>query len=444
MEALREWMARNIAQLLFLSFYFLTVVLGNLLYASPAGRWLITADGLPADSLSFDTTFTFGFWVLLLMPLVLVPVGVWILRPVMQRFVIGAIVRLVPDFRRTDYLIAFAAVVSFVAYALWRTEAFTLVGNAMDAKQAIQARFILQGRLSFAEKIAIHSLLPFMSFYAIAAAIKTGERLWFVLSVLTVATTCTALVAINMKWPVLVFYMGAIAGIFMFSKKWPYLKAVLGGIGLVVFYFVISTYVFRWVPQDVAVQHSFDNSRGADLHPSLDYSALAESSFYSAPFLVIHAVNRMAISYPYYYKIFTDEGPVCGTLIQTYIPGKKPCAPTFLVYSRIFPDDGYAGRGSAPAAPQITAYAQQGWVGAVVGVLFVALVLAAFSAIPLSAGPMAAAFSIIGATVGYHYSQLPLEGPITYDHGVLWPFLLVIIYALSRYSMAAAHGRRTA
>ncbi|MEP6567504.1 MAG: hypothetical protein ABJB10_20400, partial [Mesorhizobium sp.] len=126
MEALREWMARNIAQLLFLSFYFLTVVLGNLLYASPAGRWLITADGLPADSLSFDTTFTFGFWVLLLMPLVLVPLGVWIFRPVMQRFVVGAIVRLIPDFRRIDYLIAFAAVVSFVAYALWRTEAFTL------------------------------------------------------------------------------------------------------------------------------------------------------------------------------------------------------------------------------------------------------------------------------------------------------------------------------
>ena len=437
MKTFRDWLSVNIGPILFLSFYFLTVVLGNLLYASPIGNWLIVTDGLPEDALSFDTTFTLGYWVLLLMPFVLVPVGVWALRPVLAKFIVGPIVRYVPDFRSIDWVVIFAAIAGFAIYGLYRTDAFALSGNAVDAKQAIEARFILQNRMSFPEKVAIHALLPFMSFYAIAALIKTGRRFWLGPVILSVGVTCTSLVAINMKWPVLVFYMGAVAGIFMYSKRWPYLKAALGAAGLFVFYVVISTYVFRWVPAaetpapQVSAPSTAQPAKPTNHSPketSPDYSSLARSSVQSAPFLVVHALNRMAISYPYYYKIFTEQGPVCGNLIETYTPGKKPCAPTFLVYSHIFPNDGYDGRASAPASPQVTAYAQQGWTGAAIGTIFIVVVLAGFSAVPLAAGPMAAAFAIVGATVGYHYSQLPLEGPITYDHGFLWPLLLIAVY----------------
>jgi hypothetical protein len=459
--SLRAWVARNVSLLLFLAFYFLTVVAGNLIYATPYGEAVLASAGMPDDALRFDTTFTLGYWTLLLMPLVAVPVGVAAFRPLLSRFVVGPIVSITPEFRRADYLVILALVAGAAYYALWQADAFALVANAVSAKEAIDARFELQERMSFAQKVAIHSLLPFMTFYALSAAIKTRETFWTVTAIVTVAITCVALVSINMKWPVLVFYIGAVSGIFIFSRRWPYVKAVVGAVGLVALYLAISTYVFRWVPQEatpapdeVAVdapapempkgpwqqkppKPSIPNKPTEPGKPSLDYSDLAGSSVNAAPLLLTHAVSRMAISFPYYYKIFTDEGPICGTLIATYLPGKKPCAPTFLVYSVIFPNDGYTGRGSAPAAPHVTAYAQQGWIGAGVGMLVVVLALSAFSAIPLASGAMAGAFVMVGATVGYHYSQLPIEGPVFYDHGIFWPLLLVGLYTAYRYASAA-------
>jgi hypothetical protein len=433
---LRAQIAKNIVPLMFLASYFLTVVLGNLLYSTSYGAELLAAAGLSVDALNFKTTFSAGYWTLILMPFVVVPIAVPLLRTAMQRFIVGPIVRVMPDFRRIDYLIMLAGVMAFVGYSFWRVDAFALLGNATNAQEAIEARFTLQARMSFPEKVAMHSLMPFLGFYALAAAIKTDERFWQGVSVMVSAATIAGLVVINMKWPVLVFYIGLIMGIFTFTRRWAFSKTILGGIGLVAIYLLISTYVFRWVPHDLSAPPATE-IEAAEPPPqtNLDYSGLAKSSYRAAPLLFAHAINRMAVPYPYYYRIFTEEGPVCGTLFETYLPGKKPCAPTFLVYSRIFPGDGYTGRGSSPAAAHITAYAQGSWTGAILAIAIVAVVLAGFSAIPLSAGPMAAAFTIVGVTVGYHYSQLPVEGPLTYDHGVIWPLLMVAIYTAVRHAV---------
>lgn len=453
---MRAWIARNVASVMFLAFYFITVVAANLLYATPLAKPLLTASGMPQEFLNFPTTFSVGYWALLMMPFVAVPLLVPPLRRVLSRWIVGPVVGYVPDFRPADYAVIFAIVVGIVMYALWRTEAFALVGNATSAKEAIDARFVLQARMSFlVEKIAIHSLLPFMSLYAITAAIKSGGRFWTVFAVLSVGVALVALVAINMKWPVLIFYIGAVASIFLFTQRWAYTKAILGSIGLVAFYLIISTYVFRWVPHiappnQVAGQHqqAAEQASGEALSkpeevvnkPNLEYTALAEHSVEQSPLLFAHALNRMAIAYPYYYKVFTEEGPICGTLMETYLPGAKPCAPTFLIYSRIFIGDGYDGRGSSPAAPHVTAYAQQGWIGALVGMLGTCVLLAGFSAIPLSSGPMAGAWTVVGATVGYHLSQIPIEGPIIYDHGILWPLLLVAAYTGYYYAIKKLSG----
>jgi len=45
---------------------------------------------------------------------------------------------------------------------------------------------------------------------------------------------------------------------------------------------------------------------------------------------------------------------------------------------------------------------------------------------------MVGSLAITGGIAGYHFSQVPGEGPLIYDHGVLWVFLMLFLYILSR------------
>jgi hypothetical protein len=58
--------------------------------------------------------------------------------------------------------------------------------------------------------------------------------------------------------------------------------------------------------------------------------------------------------------------------------------------------------------------------------------------VPLDAGPTAGALVILGALTGYHLSQIPGEGVIVYEHGLVWVFLLIIGHAIWRRVIARA------
>ena len=128
--------------------------------------------------------------------------------------------------------------------------------------------------------------------------------------------------------------------------------------------------------------------------------------------------------------MFTKEGPVCGTFVQHMLPGAKPCYPSHLVYSRIFPNDGFEGRGTAPQAPHITAYAMGGWLPAVSALFMASVVLVAFTAIPFQNSTIAGTMTIVGAVTGYHMSQVPIDGVIRYSHGLLWILVLLGFHLL--------------
>jgi len=454
MTTIRMWIARNIASVMFLLFYFITIVAGSLLYASPIGVEALESAGFPSEALAFNTTFTVGYWVLLLVPFVVVPIVVPLLRPVAQK-IVNPIANHAPDFRRSDYVFVTSVFYTIAAMALYRTDAFALASNTGDAILAINSRFALQGELSFWEKVVIHSILPALAWYSVVAALKTSERFWLVMSAINVATASLILFVMNMKWPILIFYLGVVVALFIFSKRYAYTRATAGTIALMCIYLVISVYVFRMAP-DQEVPHSdpaqaviaTDDTRNGlvlDEKPAEKSKLLTfmDVSVRNAPFLFAHAVNRMAVSYPYYYSVFTEEGPVCGNLLAYVTPGDKPCHPSTLIYTRIFGADGFEGRGTAPAAPHITGYALGGWPVAVLGLIGMCAVLAVFSAIPLAGSTMAGTFVVIGATVGYHFSQIPGEGPIMYDHGFLWPLLLVGAYSIARLIVSKRTKRAT-
>lgn len=70
----------------------------------------------------------------------------------------------------------------------------------------------------------------------------------------------------------------------------------------------------------------------------------------------------------------------------------------------IFGSDGYEDRG-IPAAPH--AYASQGWVGAILGLVGVGVLLAFFAAVPYATDPIVSAWRALGAIIGYDLSQDP-------------------------------------
>jgi hypothetical protein len=138
----------------------------------------------------------------------------------------------------------------------------------------------------------------------------------------------------------------------------------------------------------------------------------------------------MAIIYPYYYQVFTLEGAVCGGMFAQAKFG-QPCRPSTYIYSRIF-DDQFKGRGTAPATVHISAYALGGWPVAFFGLFCASVILGIFASLPLRSSATIGALAVTGAIVGYHFSQLPGEGPLLYDHGIIWTLLILFLVACWR------------
>ncbi|KQW79171.1 hypothetical protein ASC89_12790 [Devosia sp. Root413D1] len=416
--------------------YGLTVLLGNLIYATPFGVGLLTAAGYPTSFLQFPTTFTFGYWALLLLPLVAMPVIVALSSPILLR-PIGGFFRLVPRFSILDFVVISLVTYGVIIFAFYRSEAVGLFLGGASAADAIEARFAMQARLLFPEKVAIHSIMPFLAYYAFVVFLRDRGKFWAVASAMSCVAAFVVLVFLNMKWPVLLFSIGIVASLMMFSQRRFLLMKLLGGsLAMVAIYLLVSAVVFRLAAEPearpaVSVEQGSTSELGFESASDVaeKVQQVAGSALWNTPFLTAHAINRMAISYPYYYEIFTERGPVCGTLIQQYLPGKKPCHPSYLVYTAIFGADGYEDRGTAPAAPHITAYAFAGWFGAALGLAGMGLLLALFTVGQRSSGPMADTWAVLGVVMGYHLSQVPGDEVILYTTGLIWPVLLILAYS---------------
>jgi hypothetical protein len=69
------------------------------------------------------------------------------------------------------------------------------------------------------------------------------------------------------------------------------------------------------------------------------------------------------------------------------------------------------------------------------------LILGLFAALPLDRGSASGAVTILGALVGYHLSQIPGEGVVFYEHGLVWPTLLIAGYVLWQRFISVAKSR---
>ena len=449
-DPLRAWISKNLQTVTFLGAYFVTTVVGNLIFATPLAERSLQGSGSPEGFLRFPHTFTFGFWTLLLCPFVLTPALVVATRRVSASWIDRAS-QILPEFTRPAYVTMTAACFGFVIYKFWLADVATLFSSGADAGSSVEARFTIRERIGYITFVPLQALLPFLTIYALIRWIQSRELFWAVCNVLGILLLSVLLIMINMKWPVLLFYIGLVLAVFVYSRKRAYLKTAIGALFLFVAFMLVSTFVWRLVPPPQISQPPPPATSGSVIagdpssakppasdpathatdvisHASERAVATGEAARRNAPTILVVALNRMAIAYPYYYQIITEEGAVCGGIV-VQARRNPPCRPSTLIYQRIHRDS-FANRGTSPVAVHISGYALGGWPTAMLALVAGSLILGLFAAVPLDKGATTGALTILGALAGYHLSQIPGEGVVFYEHGLIWPALLIAGYGL--------------
>lgn len=491
-DPLRRWIANNLHVVAFLGAYFFTVVAGNIIFATSWGRTSLAISNLPDRFLSFPNTFTFGYWALLFCPFVLMPPIVWLTRRI-SRPAVQHVARWLPEFSRTEFLVISAALFALVAYRFWAADAMALFTGGTDFTSSVEARFMIRERVGPIGLIPLQAILPLFAIYALVRWIQSVEMFWGLAATSSMLGLSVLFILLNMKWPVLLFYISLVLTIFIYSKSHAYIKTALGGAFVFAAFILISTLVFRATlppePSPAAMSDSavHDPLAGAAGKPSAGTSASERtggaagegkaddsgtkaapagaekegesgSAFArmsdqlvtatkAAPFylpnLLVISLNRMAVPYPYYYQVFTEEGAVCGGILAQAT--REPiCRPSHVIYSRIFVDDVFDGIGTPPQSVHTSGYALGGWPVALFALTAASVILGLFAAVPLDGGPALGTVTIVGAQTAYHLSQIPGEGIIFYEHGLMWPGLLLLLYLGWRrvVSSAPAVGRQ--
>jgi hypothetical protein len=85
----------------------------------------------------------------------------------------------------------------------------------------------------------------------------------------------------------------------------------------------------------------------------------------------------------------------------------------------------------------ISAYALGGWPVAIAALVAGSILLGLFASLPLDRTVSVSALGIVGALAGYHLSQVPGEGVILFDHGLLWTFLMIGAFLIWRHARGA-------
>ncbi|WP_212625052.1 hypothetical protein [Pseudomonas sp. PP3] len=459
----RGYFCRNLQPICFLVAYFVLVVLGNLIYASPFGLRAIEAFGYPVATLKLNHIFTLGYWVLLFMPFVVTPMIVFLVKKTSVNLV-ECFAKKIPEMTKAWLIVLFSLSCIFVLSNFYKCGVFEIFQSGKDSVSSVEARFEIRERLHFGVFIVIQAIVPYLSYVAVTNLSKKGGAFWYVFSLVSILIASSFFVMINMKWPVVLYYVGVVLTIFVHTEKYAYTKAVVGGLIVIATYLLISTVVFRLAPEpmDNSVstasaihekahidQHQAGSQEakppklivteivpkaiqpgGTNLAVSAERAAVvSEAAISATPMLMMHLLSRMSIVVPYYYQEFTDHPSACGGILAQARPGPV-CRPSTYIYNKLFvsSNDQFIGLGTSPAAVHITGYAVGGWTVAIFALLCASVILGVLSCIPVNASSTVSAFGIVGALAGYHFSQIPGEGVIFYEHGLFWPFLLMAGY----------------
>ena len=454
----RLWVSTNLQPLAFLGAYFATIVAGNLIFASPLGATSLRATGFSTGILGMPHIFSFGYWALLLCPFVITPPVVFATRRSFGPWV-GRSSAMLQEFGRAEYLFIVSCCYGFVLYRFWKADVAALFLSGTDAVASVNARFEIHDRIGYWTLMVLQALMPFLSIYSLIRWMRSRESFWCILMVFNILAMSVLLIMLNMKWPVLLFGIGLVMAVFVNTERHAYLKAALGMVFVLCEFLVVSALVYRVAGETQIIKPHLPAgeptlSRSSATPPVTTEVTRVEgmanlavdtsrAAIGYAPEILFAALNRMAVIYPYYYETFTNEGAVCGGILEQ--ARRKPkCRPSTLIYSRIFGTaEGYTGVGTSPQSVHISGYALGGWPTAIAALVAASILLGLFTSLPLDRSVSVSALGIVGALAGYHLSQVPGEGVILFDHGLLWTFLMICAsLTWRRYAGRGKPGRK--
>lgn len=433
---LRDYVRNNLALIAFLSAYFCLTLLGNLIYLIPGGE-VIGRTAIRDFTLSdFETAGSFGYLVLLLLPFIVAPLMALSTRHVVRK-PISQTVTLFRDFTRLDFIVITTALYSYVIYSFWRVDALALLQHGADVFDAVRSRFELLERLGYWPQMALKSMLIFLACYTFVRAIRGREIFWIVAAIANFLLMTCLLILLNMKWPLLVYYAALALSTFAFAPKHPYIGATIVSLATFATYALITTALLRIIPPPPPEPSPARTGMKIDL-PFKFLGAATSTALLNTTLLGFTLVNRMAQPYPYYFETFTKEGQICGTLVDRIERKSNPCQPSNLIYNKMFGDARFgkeiASRGTSPQPVHVYGYALEGWSGALIELILASIILGLFISVPALANNVAATVTVMGGMTGYFFSQLPFEGPIIYDHGIVWWGVLIAAYAAIKLS----------
>lgn len=457
-DPFRLWVATNLQPIAFLGAYFATIVAGNLIFASPLGATSLRATGFSPRILEMPHIFSFGYWALLLCPFVIAPLVVIATRRSFGPLVARSSL-ILQEFGRAEYLFITGCCYAFMLYRFWQADVAGLFVTGTDEVSSVNARFAIHHRIGYWTLMVLQALMPFLAIYSLIRWMRSREWFWFAMMVLNIVAMSVLLALLNMKWPVLLFYVGLVMAVFVNAKRRAYLKAAIGTLFLLSSFLMISALVFRIAPgTQVAKPHlavveptaspasatPSETPRATKAEGMVNLADTSRAAIGNAPGLLLAALNRMAVLYPYYYETFTSEGAVCGGVLQQAQRAPK-CRPSTLIYSRIFgTSEGYTDAGTSPQSVHISGYALGGWPIAMCALVAGSILLGLFASLPLDRSVSTSALAIVGALAGYHLSQVPGEGVILFDHGLLWTFLMICAFLTWRAARRVWRTKPTA
>lgn len=431
---LRSTICDNLALIVFLTAYFFLTVLGNLIYLIPGGDIIgrIAIDDFSITN--FKTAKSGGYFLLLFLPFIVTPIVAIFTRRFLGQYV-NRSVKLFTDFSRLDFIAIEVIAYSYVFFSFWNADAIELLTRGSDVYDAVRSRYDLLDRLGYWPQMSLKSLLVFLACYGFVRAIRSRETFWIVAAAVNFILMTIFLVLLNMKWPLLVFYVALVVSTFAFAKKRPYSGTLMMSLVTLLAYTAISIALLRVVPPPSSeINHPAESTYVNLGHL---FGRVKSTALTSKTLLAVTLLNRMAQPYPYYFDVFTQDGPVCGTLIDRIMRKVNPCQPSNLIYSRMFGDTGFdefvSRHGTSPQSVHVYGYALNGWPGAMIELILASVVLGLFISVPAMTSDIAATIVVMGALTGYYFSQLPFEGAIIYDHGIFWWGLLIVAYTAIKF-----------
>jgi hypothetical protein len=242
----REHVIASLPLYTLLAAYFLTAVLGNLLYLTPLGRELPALSIRGFDWSQFEIGFGAAFWFLLLVPFVAVP-----LLSLMTRAALRAAVArakwLTTDIPAALYGAILVALYTFVIWRLSEADAWTRLVSAKDAIEAVNNRFEIIAAVGTKGRICLMSLLVFLAVYSCVKASRRGG-LWIAIAALNVVMMMALLTLTAMKWPLVLFIFTLGGQTFVTAQRWALAKSAGVIAAGVAAYLLISVTLLKMIP----------------------------------------------------------------------------------------------------------------------------------------------------------------------------------------------------